>query len=245
MVRKVLVATPAYDFRADVRFVDSLLGTLRLCMAKGIELRALFTPGNAIIHDSRNELVAAALQYGFDDLIFIDSDQDWQPQWVLDLLDYPVDCVGAPVRKKTDELELYNVKNRGGIFSFHIHPDFNLLTADDMALGTGFIRYSRKALQLLWHNSEPYSGVGSSDERRMVFDIRVVDGELVSEDTHVSTRLRELGIDTWLDPNMNPGHIGQKRFEGRFADWLQDTQAEAVAKGQAPDWYTEANRAAA
>jgi hypothetical protein len=37
---------------------------------------------------------------------------------------------------------------------------------------------------------------------RMVCDIQIVDGQLVSEDNVVMRKLAELGFDVWLDPRM-------------------------------------------
>ena len=220
-MRRVLIGTPAYDFRVDVRYAHSLLMTLRLCIDRGVDLRWLFQPGDAIIQNARNELVRDALAFGFDDLIFIDSDQDWEPEWVLRLLSHPVDCVGAAVRKKTDEREMYNVKAKGGVASLVRDQGTGLITAPDMALGTGFIRFSRKALQALWDDAPKYKfSSNQPTQTAWIFDIRPVNGELVSEDTYVSDKLRALGIQTWLDPTMNGGHIGLKRYAGDFTAWL-------------------------
>jgi hypothetical protein len=44
----------------------------------------------------------------------------------------------------------------------------------------------------------PYQNEGK--EGRMVCDIQVIDGQLVSEDNVVMRKLAELGFDVWLDP---------------------------------------------
>src|SRR3990167_7630004 len=113
--RRVLIGTPAYTWSLDVRYVHSLGLTIKHCIAQDIDLRWIFTPGDAIVQSACNDLVAAARDHGFDDLIIIGSDQDWEPEWITRLLSYPVDCVGGPVRKKTDEKEHYNVMTRTGI----------------------------------------------------------------------------------------------------------------------------------
>lgn len=224
--RRLLIGTPMHDGRCDAYYTHALIATARLCMQAGIDMRELFITGDSIIQNARNDLVKAALEKDFDDLIFIDSDQTWQPEWVLKLLAYPVDCVGAAVRKKTDAQELYNVKTSGGPHSFITHLT-GLLTSSDMALGCGFIKFSRRALQLLWDTSEPYH-VWGAEESRWIFDIRPVHGELVGEDTMVSDKLRALGIQTYLDPSMTCGHIGAKKWEGDFAVWLDRLKKETL-----------------
>lgn len=226
VARRVLIGTPAHTGSVDVYYANSLTQTLRLCMQRGIDLREIFMAYDAIVQNARNDIVKLALEHNFDDLIFIDADQDWEPDWVMKLLSYPVDCVGAAVRKKTDQEELYNVRARGGPDSITTDPVTGLMTAPDMALGTGFIRFSRHALQVLWDNSEKYIGFKDKPPSAWIFDIRPVNGELVGEDTAVSDKLRANGIATWLAPGMTCGHIGPKRYIGDFDAWLAKARAD-------------------
>lgn len=225
--KRILIGTPAHDWRADVRYVHSFGQTIKLCMERGIDLRWLFPPGDAILQQSRNALVRDALTFGFDDLFFIDSDQDWEAEWIIRLLSYPIDCIGAPVRKKTDDKELYNVKVRSGIDSFRRLGQHDIITAPDLAVGTGFLRMSRRAMQALWDASEKYVGPDGI-ETAWIYDIRPQNGELVGEDTHVCDKLRSLGIETWIDPTMCPGHSGMKRFAGDFGTWFARQQTAGV-----------------
>lgn len=199
-------------------------------MQRGIDLREVYLSYEAIVQNARNDLVKIALDNDFDDLIFIDADQDWIPEWVTRLLAYPVDCVGGTVRKKTDIAESYNVKHSS--INIPADPKTGLLVVD--ALGTGFLRLSRRALQLLWDNSEPYSCMGKTPTR-WIFDIRPVNGVLVGEDVMVSMKLRALGIETYLDPSMTCAHIGMKRYTGNFAAWLERMQAEERAAASEAD----------
>jgi hypothetical protein len=205
----------------EVFYANSLCESIRLCTKVGVELRQIFLSYDSLIQNARNDLVAITLRNGFDDLIFIDADQEWEPEWILKLLSYPVDCVGAPVRKKSDAQELYNVKS--STFNIPVDLKTGLLMVD--ALGCGFIRYSRKALQTLWDHSEKYR-ISGGDESAWIFDIRPVNGVLVGEDTMVGMKLKEHGIQTYLDQSMNPGHVGVKKWTGNFADWLARAQAQ-------------------
>ena len=227
MARRVMIGTPAHDFKVHCRYANSLTSTTRMAVERGIFLREIYIAGDALVQNARNDLVKAALEQNFDDLIMIDADQDWEPTWIFKLLEYSVDCVGAAVRKKTDEKEVYNVKADKGPLSFVQHPTHPILTTPDMALGTGFLRFSNRALRVLWDNSTPYY-VWGRDEGRWIFDVRPrEDGQLVGEDTHVSNQLRKFGIDTWLDPNMTCGHMGEKRYIGDFASWLRNAIDQA------------------
>ena len=59
----------------------------------------------------------------------------------------------STARKKTDERELYNITSH----QLNISPDptTGLLTVD--AVGTGFLRLTRKAMMALWEASEEYT----------------------------------------------------------------------------------------
>lgn len=241
-MRQVLLATPSMDGTVTVRYAHSAEESLRLCLQGGeIDLRTLRIFGDAMLPNVRNDLVAAAVYNNFDDMIFIDADQDWKPEWIPKLLSYPVDCVGAAVRKKTDQAELYNVRARGGPWSFTQHPTAPILTSPDMALGCGLLRFSKRALLALWNSSEPYHVWKGNEDKpsRWIFDHRPVDGQLVGEDTMVSDKLRTLGIPTWVDPNMTCGHMGDKHYTGDFAAWLRNLRIQTPQPEAATDHENE------
>jgi hypothetical protein len=156
-----------------------------------------------------------ALEGKVDDIFFVDADQEWEPQWILKLLKHPVDCVGAAVRLKTDDVERYNV--RSTTFPIPVDEKTGLWKVD--AVGTGFLRMSRRAMGTLWANSEPYQK--NDQETRMVFDVRVVDGKLVGEDVICCLKLTELGIPVWIDPSFCPNHIGVKKYVGDFVAYIE------------------------
>jgi|SRR3990167_1997732 len=228
-MRRVILGTPSHDGKVDVYYAHSLVESVRLCSRINIDLRPLFLAYDSMLQNVRNDLVAAAVKFGFDDLIFADADQGWNPEWIPKLLSYPVDCVGAAVVKKTDKEELYNVRTTGGPLSFTTHETAPILTAQDMALGCGFIRLSKKAFTALWDNAEEYVGYKGKEPSRWIFDIRPVNGELVGEDVLMSDKLRKLGIATWVDPHMTCSHIGVKKYDGDFASYLAKLRIQKSA----------------
>ena len=213
--RKVLIATPSLDGRLDVWYTNSLVNTIRLAQAAGVFVHPVFMSYDALIQRVRNDLVALAVEGEYDDLIFIDSDMEWNPQWVMDLLDREEDVVGGTARKKTDEAEIYVGKTDD--LSYH---ENGLIKCK--SLGTGFVKLSRKAFTAVWDVSPEYQNEGHT--RRMVFDVQIVDGQLCSEDTVMFHKLGDLGFDCWLDPHMTCGHIGTKKFIGNLAAHLETSQ---------------------
>jgi glycosyltransferase involved in cell wall biosynthesis len=212
-MRRVLIGTPAHDGRLDVWYCNSLINTIKLSMVHGIEIVPVYMSYDSLIQRARNDLVRLTLEENFDDLIFIDSDEEWKPEWIFTLLNYDVDVVGVPVIKKSD-IPAFNVKAL---------PDGMRLDKNNLmeveAVGTGFLRISKNALEQIWDDSPEYTN--ENRKCRMVFDIQIIDGDLVSEDNIFCQKWRKLGGKVYIDPSMTCNHIGAKKYSGNFLDFLQ------------------------
>ena len=218
-MRKVLIATPAHDGRLDVWYTTSLVNSVRVAQAEGIFLHPVFMSYDALVQRARNDLFRLAVEGGYDDMIFIDADLEWHPLWIMELLKREEDVVGGTYRKKTDDAEMYVMKTQ------NLQPNENGLVKVD-GLGTGFVKLSRKAFMALWESSEPYQNEGR--EGRMVCDIKIVDGQLCSEDVVLFQKLKALEFDVWLDPRMTCVHIGTKKFYGNFEDFVKRLAQQAA-----------------
>ena len=211
-VRKVLIATPSLDGRLDVWYTTSLVNTIRIAQANNIFLHPVFLSYDALIQRARNDLFGLAVEGGYDDIIWIDSDLEWNPMWIMELLLQEQDVIGGTYRKKTDEFEMYVLKTQ------NLEAEESGLIKVE-GLGMGFVKMSRKAFMALWDNSDEYENEGKV--RRMICNIGIVDGKLHSEDTVVFSKLRELGFDVFLDPRMTLIHLGTKKFVGNFEQFRQ------------------------
>ena len=209
-VRRVIIGTPALTGELEVRYVNSLIQAVKLCLTQNIILEPLFVSYDALIQRARNDTLAIALEKGVDALVFIDQDIMFDPEWVLRLINRTEDVVGGTYRKKTDEEELYVVT--GNDLTVHTNGLIKV-----HSLGTGFVKLSRRAMQALWDNSEEYENEGKI--RKMICNVSVVNGSLVSEDVMMFKKLNEFGFDVWLDPSMTCGHVGTKLFLGDFQDF--------------------------
>jgi glycosyltransferase involved in cell wall biosynthesis len=215
-MRKVLIGTPAHDGRVDVWYANSLVNTIKMAMTKDIDITPVYMAYDSLVQRARNDLVRLAIEGDFDDLIFVDSDVEWDPEWIFKLLDYKEDVVGGIYPKKTD------------------NPTFPIKAIDDKleigenglmeveGLPTGFMRISKSALKKVWDDSLEYRNEGRIG--RMVFDIKVVNGDLVSEDIIFCQKWRDLGGKIWLDPSMTCNHIGIKKYTGNFLEFLKNLQ---------------------
>lgn len=213
-MRRVLIGTPSYDGRIDVWFANSLISTVKMSYEKDVFVHAIYVSYDSLVQRARNSLFKLALDGGYDDLFFIDSDVEWEPEWFFRLLERPEPIVGAPLIKKSDD-EGYTAKIL----------DKELKWSDDKKLievngiGTGFMKVARFAFEKLWEISETYESEGET--HRMVCDIKIENGDLVSEDYVLCNKWQELGYKVWADPTITINHIGIKKFKGNFGSFIQ------------------------
>lgn len=213
-MRRVLIGTPSYDGRIDVWFANSLLSTVKMSYEKDVFVHAIYVSYDSLVQRARNSLFKLALEGGYDDLFFIDSDVEWEPEWFFRLLERPEPIVGAPLIKKSDN-ESYTIKIL----------DKKLKWSDDKKLievngiGTGFMKVSRFAFEKLWEISETYKSEGET--HRMVCDIKIENGDLISEDYILCSKWQGLGYKVWADPTITINHIGIKKFKGDFNSFIQ------------------------
>ena len=213
MPKKVLIGTPSYDGKVDVWYANSLVNTIRMSYEKDVVIVPVYMAYDSLVQRARNDLVKLAIEEDFDDLIFIDADQEWDPAWVFKLLDSDKDVVAGTVVKKSDEVS-FNVKAlKEGMKT----EEDGLIEVD--CVGTGFMRISKSALKQVWDVSTEYKNEGKTC--RMVFDIKIENGDLVSEDNVFCRKWHDLGGKVYIDPNMTCNHIGVKKYGGNFMEYIK------------------------
>ena len=215
-LRRVMIATPSYDGNVNAWYCNAMVETAKLGLANGINFVHVVIANDALIQRARNDLAKIAAEGDFECVIWIDGDVYWNPEWALELANRPEDIVGGTYRKKTDASEMYAV-NIDDLTTY----ENGLMKAN--SLGTGFVKVSAKAHKEVFNASQPYKNTGGKDSH-MVFDIAIVDGELMSEDTIYFEKLKKLGYEVWLDPKMTLSHIGGKKYDGDFADFAKRVQ---------------------
>jgi hypothetical protein len=158
--------------------------------------------------------MAIAVENDFDGILWIDADMEWDPQWALDVVNSGKDVLGLPVIKKSATEESYNVKcniedlliNEAGLIKVQ-------------SIGTGFLYMSMAAITHLWNNSEAY--VHNGQNRRWIFEVKVQDGDIISEDVLVCKKLNEAGFEVFIDPSKTCNHVGQLKFSGNFSEFIE------------------------
>lgn len=215
-IRRVVLGTPCYDGKITVHYADGLLNTAKLCAQHNIEIIPIYLSYDCLIQRARNDLIQMCIEGKVDDLIFIDSDIAWKPEDVVQLLSHDVDFVAGIYPKKSQEEESYPVK---------IFPNKPLELLDNnlmvmQGIPTGFLRLSARAMKILWDNSEVYKEKHKIG--RMVCNVGIVDGELLSEDMWLCYKWNSLGETVYLDPFINLDHYGTYKWKGNFIRYLNE-----------------------
>ena len=206
-----MIGTPVYDGRVELDFMQSLFQTLELCMLNEIQMVLKTVVGCSLIHKARNELFRIAYESEVDDLIFIDSDQAWTQKDFGNLISPTVDVIGGPVVSKND-LVHYNVKT----FDPHFQLFHGLI--DARGVGTGFLRISKRAIKMMWDAAPKYYADGI--ENASVFETAVVDGQFMGEDIQFCNKWRAIGEKVYVHPDISVSHIGKKRWDGSFKEYM-------------------------
>ena len=215
-MKTVMIGTPCYSGNLDVWYTNSLCNSIKMSFDKDVNIIPMWVSFDALIQRARNDTVQIALEAGVDELIFIDADIEWQPEWLFKLIDYDMDVVGGTYPKKGDKEE-YVVRQ---ILRKPVLGN-GLLEVD--GLGTGFVKISKKAMQYLWDSSAKYIDPKDGKERRMIFDVVLQHELLVSEDIHAFNKLTAGGFKVYLDPTMTCNHTGNKKYQGNFEKWYSKT----------------------
>lgn len=240
MGKKVFLAVPSHDGKICVPTHLSVFQFLADSMKDGVRIQIEKSPipyniehrvwaGSSIVTVARNILLSMFLVSDCTDLIWIDSDVDWEPGALERLLKHPVDCVAAAYRTKTDDPEKYPVRWLDRPF----HPtdkDTGLLEVECAPLGIS--RMTRACLEKM---TNAYPELAYLED--LVPDIKcwaLFDNMFVGrdnpdwrarkywgEDFVFCNRLRAIGGKVWIDPEIATGHTGAKRFPGHYGDALR------------------------
>jgi len=205
-MKKVLIATPALDQKVDAYYTHSLCESIKLGLEHELNIRAVFLANESILPLARNELLKLGYVENYDHVVYIDADESWNPQDLIDILLNEKDVICVPVVNKGDQTEQYNIwydeinKDNDGLFPI-------------IKCGTGFLKLSAKVVADLYESSEEL--VFRNKPLKNVFEYSQVDGDFVGEDITVCNKIKELGYTIWCKPG-TVYHIGNKMYTGDF-----------------------------
>lgn len=198
-----------------ISFIDSF----RVLTHSGIHLNFVSELHNSIIDSARNNVVHEFLKLADSQkLIFIDCDMTWMAEDLARLMcistKYPI--VGAMYTTKSDSPQFFG----------RYHYEDGLICENEYglvkmkAIPTGFCIIDRSVFQDMMPITEKYHDNKNTDIYRF-FKTTTESGKFIGEDIYFFERYTKLlGGEIWVDPDINPGHCGNKVYRGNLRESL-------------------------
>lgn len=204
----VLIATPCLDGKVDAWFVNSLYESTKLGLQNNIMFQPIFLANESILPMARNELLNLAYQQKYNHLVFIDDDEEWNPEVLIEIVKSPKDVVAVPVVNKGDKKIEYNV------YGVNKTPDPNDGYLKIDRCGTGFLKLSQKVIIDLWESNPECEFRGR--KLKYICEYNILNDSFYGEDIVLCEKIKELGYQIWLNPKHTVSHLGTKKFKGNF-----------------------------
>jgi hypothetical protein len=184
--------------------------------------------GGYFLESIRGKMVRDFLKSDFQNLFFIDADEEFSPVAVLQLLNREEEIVaGVPPFKQYPESYPVDIMNKDG------HPVGKII-GEKLALlranlvGTGFLRIRRSALEkMVKHYSDMLVKEFKEEEPWIDMFSRITeDGMKYGEDKSFCRRWTKIGGELWVYPDITFGHIGEHNFVGNLHKYLVKLKEE-------------------
>lgn len=209
--KRVLIATPCLDQKVDAYFVHSLCESIKLGMKHNLDIKCVFLANESILPMARNELLNLSYQEQYDITVFIDDDEYWDEQVLIDICLSDKDVITVPVVNKSDKEIGYNIWLPPETERV-VDPDDGYIQVEKS--GTGFLKLSKKIISDLWNSNEKV--FFRNKELRNICEYKCENGGFVGEDITLSKKIREIGYPIWCNPHHTVSHIGNKMYNGNF-----------------------------
>lgn len=218
-MKRVLVATPCLDGLVQAFYANSLFESLKLGIQNDILLQPVFLAYESILPMARNELLALCYREKYDAMVFIDDDESWSAEYLINILQSDKPVVALPVVNKGDQKINYNVF-------------FDAITDTDSVdgyiavdrVGTGFLKLTYEVVAQLYENEQ--DAVFRGRILKNICEYQVINNEFVGEDIGLCKKIQDLGYKIWVNPAHTVEHIGSKKFRGNFQKQLSVKQGQ-------------------
>jgi hypothetical protein len=220
--RKVMLGLPTYDFKISAKLAISLASFCVQAQQHGVDIQICNISGCSVVSRVRNLIASDFLASDCTDLMFIDSDINFDAEDIFRLMAWNIDpkkgiVAGIPVARKKGKVYISTLDTDD---DEHIFMDkMGLVRAKRVA--TAFMMIRRDVFTQLkdahpeWvYHDEKKVG----DEMIAFFDFALKDGNYIGEDFLFCDRARELGFEVWIDPTIKLGHMGVEEFAGSFGE---------------------------
>lgn len=213
----VMLAMPTHrDIPAGT--VASLLATQDLLTAKRIPFEVQLQVGNSLVTHARSKIAHTFLKSDKSLLFWVDSDIEWEAKDFLRLcaLATKMDVVGGAYPAKRDPIVFFlDPSTEGEIES----NEYGCLKIGGW--GMGFTVMNRRVIEAMAAKSPKLKFNGSDEPIAHMFRCDEINGFARGEDMAFFADVKDLGFETFLDPNVTLGHIGSKTYTASISDMLR------------------------
>jgi hypothetical protein len=217
--RSLFIALPAYDFKVSLKLAISLARVAQAAPQHGIDIQIGSVCGCSVVSRARNLLTKDFLESNCTDLIFIDSDINFEPEDVFRLMAWTTDP------KKGIVAGVPRVRGEERVYITALEYDDNQeLTMNSMGLvrgmrvATAFMMVRRDVFETLVEAHPDWTYYDKKSDRMLpaIFDFKLTEEGYMGEDFLFCDRAREVGFEVWIDPTIKLGHMGVQEFLGDF-----------------------------
>lgn len=226
--KKICLAILSHNCMTYNRVWLAMLQAVMQCAQLGWGFCYILREGDSMVARGRNILASQFLEHpdcqDCTDLVFVDTDVTWEGDQFVRLCSHPVDVVGAA----------YPYKNEEGKFPLRWSVEG---IVEDTATGLwyveattpGFFRVTRRALEKM-AKCMPYLQFAENDvpqgQRAWMFFDNIQRSNGVYDEGYVfCERARQVGFQTFLDPDIELTHIGIKAYNhGTARKWIQNIE---------------------
>lgn len=205
MGRKVAILTPIRTGEVHHAFASSLARTIQ--KIRDWDLAWFTCIGNSILPDARSELVAQALEWGADQIVFIDDDISWTVEDFRFLCAHPVSVCTGVYMIRPNNLDNWAEKKLS-VKTLQEKRTNEHGLVEIAACGFGFFRADARVFHdvdvepLQFHGNHPLN-----DYVRDWFAYRKTPQlARVGEDFSFCAAAQAAGHPVWMDPQIRLGH---------------------------------------
>jgi hypothetical protein len=223
--RKIMLGLPTYDFKMSAKLAIALANFAATAGQHGVSIKISNISGCSIVARARNLIANDFLESDCTDLMFIDSDINFNSDDIFRLMAWVTEpkigiAGGIPTtrsKEKTFISTLYKDENGELIMN-----RMGLIRAKQIA--TAFMLIRRDVFETLdkAHPEWDYTDARAQNKKvKAFFHFDVTPQGYVGEDYLFCNRASEHGFEVWVDPTITLGHMGMEEFTGCFGeDWL-------------------------
>ena len=220
--KKLMIGLPAYDHKVGVKMAVSLMQLGQKLLEHGIDVEVNSLCGCSVVSRARNIIAHRFVKSDCDHLMFIDADMTFEADSVIRLMCWNQDkAIVAGAYEARKEGKVYIVSLDGG---YGVNGPQGKVTMDESGLvrayrvATGFMMIQKRVFEVLKEAHPEWEHKDTNTDERMYsfFDFKSTPGGYIGEDVLFCDRVREQGMDIWLDPTIKLGHMGIHEYQSDF-----------------------------